>query len=75
MKDNGIASNLVEALIYAAALDVYKRENNAACKGLPEILKTDKQSSAMLRVVDWKARPFFFAVNDSESADSFLDVG
>lgn len=54
------ASNLVEALIYAAALDLYARENHAATSGRGRILRTDKQSSAMLKMVDWNARPSFF---------------
>lgn len=55
-----LASNLVEALVYAAALDLYARENRAACQGRRAFLLSDKQSFAMLEVVDWNARPSLF---------------
>lgn len=46
-------SKLIEALVYSAALDLYKRTNNQRNSWF----LSDKESSAMLKVVDWNARP------------------
>ena len=43
--------DLVEVLVYAAALDVYRRINRGAVR------TSRRETSAVLTIVDWNARP------------------
>lgn len=53
-------STLIETLVYAAALDVYRRMNRN------EVSLTNKQAFAILFLADWNSRPAFFE-SDSEA--------
>ncbi len=46
-------ANLTEVLVYAAALDVYRRMNRR------EVRLTDRQVHATLDLVEWTKRPSF----------------
>lgn len=51
--------DIVEVLVYAAALDVYRRENRitAGLQRRDQRSLTARESNSMLMIVEWTARP------------------
>lgn len=62
-------NDIVDVLVYAAALDLYRVYNRR------EIILTERQVSAVLKVVAWEARPRLLALLGRLSYEaSYIDA-